>query len=310
MSDSFVQVAPDSTGKKVDVSQLTVSAQTVERQRMVIADDATAAALAAVLNTAPVGTEYGLVVRPQPALIGEGYAVFTAVAVTAIALLSCGDCLAYNWAEVQITANAGADTVTFQASNDNSTWVSCTLFPSNVTQSAGVTSTTSTGLWAGPIPGRYFTLIKNAAVNAVSATVVVKQTVGVPPAIGGTVSLTPATSSGNDDVAFRLNSAASINATLIKNGSGILKSYDIANTNAAVRYVKFYNTASTPAPATDAALLLTVIRVPALDSKSFAYGTYGLGFSAGIGLATTTGAADTDVGAVGAGDLLITVGRS
>jgi hypothetical protein len=63
MSDGTVQVAPDSTGKKVDTSELTVGANTVERQRIVIADDATAAALAAVKNTSPSGSEYGVVAR-------------------------------------------------------------------------------------------------------------------------------------------------------------------------------------------------------------------------------------------------------
>lgn len=48
MADGIVQVAPDSTGKKVDTSELTVGANTVERQRIVIADDATAASFAYV----------------------------------------------------------------------------------------------------------------------------------------------------------------------------------------------------------------------------------------------------------------------
>lgn len=39
MSDSFVQVAPDSTGKKIDTSQLVDGANTVERQRVVLGDD-------------------------------------------------------------------------------------------------------------------------------------------------------------------------------------------------------------------------------------------------------------------------------
>jgi hypothetical protein len=63
MADSLVQVLPDSTGKKVDTSSLTVGANTVERQRMNMADPTTAAAIAAVMNSLPAGTEYGLVVR-------------------------------------------------------------------------------------------------------------------------------------------------------------------------------------------------------------------------------------------------------
>lgn len=63
MADGIVQVPVDSTGKKIDTSELTVGSNTVERQRMVIADPTDAAGLADVANTTLVGTEYGLVVR-------------------------------------------------------------------------------------------------------------------------------------------------------------------------------------------------------------------------------------------------------
>lgn len=63
MSDSYIQVAPDSSGKKVDASELVVNAETVQRQRFVIADDADAFALAAVLNAEPDSDAYGVVVR-------------------------------------------------------------------------------------------------------------------------------------------------------------------------------------------------------------------------------------------------------
>jgi hypothetical protein len=48
MADGIIQVAVDSTGKKVDTSELTVGANTVERQRIVIADNSNAAAFANV----------------------------------------------------------------------------------------------------------------------------------------------------------------------------------------------------------------------------------------------------------------------
>ena len=65
MADGIVQVAPDSTGKKVDATELTVNSQTVERQRVNLADPSAAAGLASVLNTAPA-SEYGLVTRNIP----------------------------------------------------------------------------------------------------------------------------------------------------------------------------------------------------------------------------------------------------
>lgn len=66
MTDGIVQVAPDSTGKKVDTSELTVGANTVERQRVVLADDSTAAGVARIANAIPGSTDYGLTVRQVP----------------------------------------------------------------------------------------------------------------------------------------------------------------------------------------------------------------------------------------------------
>lgn len=64
MTDSYVQVPADSTGKKLDTEQLTVGANTVERERMQIAG-VSALQIASVLNAAP-STEYGVVVRNIP----------------------------------------------------------------------------------------------------------------------------------------------------------------------------------------------------------------------------------------------------
>ena len=50
MADGLIQVAPDSTGKKVDTSELTVGANTVERQRIVLASDSVSTDIAAVTS--------------------------------------------------------------------------------------------------------------------------------------------------------------------------------------------------------------------------------------------------------------------
>jgi hypothetical protein len=68
MADGVVVVQPDSSGKKIDTSELTVGANTVERQRMVLADPTNATSLAAVkaASTAPVATDCALVVAVSP----------------------------------------------------------------------------------------------------------------------------------------------------------------------------------------------------------------------------------------------------
>lgn len=63
MADQYTQIAPNSSGVKVDLTELTVGANTVERQRLVVAGGA-AAELADVKNADPSASHYGLVVRP------------------------------------------------------------------------------------------------------------------------------------------------------------------------------------------------------------------------------------------------------
>lgn len=96
MSDGYVQVATDGTGKKVDTGEITVGANTVERQRIVNADDTVAAALARVLNAAPASTDYGLVVRPA----GDALVAANAQSVTATATLFTQDTAGYSWVQI------------------------------------------------------------------------------------------------------------------------------------------------------------------------------------------------------------------
>ena len=63
MSSGNVQIAPDSTGKKIDTSELLVGTNVVQRQRIVISDDSSADALAKVSAADPVSSSPGLVTR-------------------------------------------------------------------------------------------------------------------------------------------------------------------------------------------------------------------------------------------------------
>ena len=81
MADSFVQVPPDDTGKKLDTEQLLVGANTVERERMQIAG-ALAAEIAGVLATDPAAGDFGLVIR-DAALVSSQTSVATVATVAA-----------------------------------------------------------------------------------------------------------------------------------------------------------------------------------------------------------------------------------
>jgi hypothetical protein len=64
MADGFVQVAPDSTGKKIDNTELTVGANTVERQRVNIADPTSATAIAGVTAGGALKTDASATTQP------------------------------------------------------------------------------------------------------------------------------------------------------------------------------------------------------------------------------------------------------
>jgi hypothetical protein len=98
-----------------------------------------------------------------------------------------------------------------------------------------------------------------------------------------------------------LQGAASINATLVRAASTQLMEISVFNPTAAIIYLKLYNKATAPAPATDSGLLMDVIPVPVNGRVGIEYGSLGKRFPAGLALATTTGAANTDATAPAAG---------
>lgn len=108
----------------------------------------------------------------------------------------------------------------------------------------------------------------------------------------------------------RLTSAASTNATVVKASAGALGFIYAVNLNAAVRYLNLYNKATTPAPATDNALLIAKLPIPAsATGAGFMLPIPGgAAFSSGISFALVTGAGDTDATAVAANEQFLWMG--
>lgn len=108
--------------------------------------------------------------------------------------------------------------------------------------------------------------------------------------------------SGGSSSMAKVISAASTNATSVKSSPGKVTGWAFSNQNAAVRYLKLYNKASAPTVGTDIPVLTIAMPAGATGHVGFDSGP---AFSAGIGLALTTGVADADTGAVAALDIVV-----
>lgn len=164
---------------------------------------------------------------------------------------------------------------------------------------AGTDGTNARGLktdTSGELQVDVLTLPSNASVNVAQYN-------------GATVSNTnpvftanlPTTAGGCAYTNGHLISTASTNATVVKASAGQLYGWSVTNTNAAARYLKFHNSATTPTAGTG---VVFTVGIPATSGSNFEIAG-GIAFSTGIAFTTVTGIADSDNAAVGASDLNI-----
>ena len=102
--------------------------------------------------------------------------------------------------------------------------------------------------------------------------------------------------------ASNLNSAATTNGTVVKATAGTLYSISASNINAAARYLKLYNAASVTVGTT---VPILTVEIPAGKFVNLTFGATGHRFTTGICFALTTGAADSDTGAVAASEIKV-----
>jgi hypothetical protein len=312
MTDGIVQVAPDSTGKKVDTSELTVSAQTVERQRIVVADDTAAAGVGKVQNVQPGSGDYGLTVRPA----GDVNVVLNATAMTAAATLGTWDTAGYQSFNFQVTGTFTA-TLLFEMSDDNTNWNSTYYFNATTAQAAALFTSVTTAVanGFGPIRARYLRARVSAFTsNTSSAVTLVLRTVSLFPELINTnvtnASLTVIPGLNLSSLAVAagstssfVKSAATTNATSLKASAGNVFSIYLINNSAAVKYFKLYNKASAPTVGTDTPV--AVVGIPATGNNFVMDGSTWapLRFSTGIAYAITGAVTDADTTAVAVNDV-------
>lgn len=218
------------------------------------------------------------------------------------------DTTGYNSIVTHITANASANTVMFEGSNDNSTWNSLYGTAANSASNGNVlyNSGSSNFIVVHALTTRYFRA-RISTYNGGSTTVVpALRTAPAAPNPNLVVTTTGlatqyASTGGGETVSF-LSSAASTNATTVKSGSGFVATLSGQNTAAYDVYVKLYNKAS---PTVGADTPIAVLKFPAGATQIYDFNN-GMKMSTAVAFAITRNAVVSDTTAVAAGDLLLT----
>lgn len=228
------------------------------------------------------------------------------------------DCSKFRALTIQCTSMGTAGVITPYWSNDGTNFVAGAL-----TTPAGAVATTfnAAGMWISQVYGRYFRLRLTTATTGTTTTLFStghQQPLGqlttqpISGAVTATMTSTTVTSltgmninaatGGFASVTRLLSAAASTNGTVVKASAGRLYKIRGVNAAAAVRWLKIYNKATTPAPGTDTPILTFALR--ASDVFDIDLDPIGYYFATGIGFGLTTGSADADTGALTAGDIL------
>jgi hypothetical protein len=143
-------------------------------------------------------------------------------------LLSSTDASNYSWGSVQVTGT-WSGTITFQVSNDNSTWNSMTWANSASTVSSSTSTTTGNAVFHGPIPGRYIRIRMTAYTSGTANGTVelfnntrASNAVGVQAAQSGTWTVGSNTATGTTVPAnaFYVGATDGVNLTGLRNVSG------------------------------------------------------------------------------------------
>lgn len=103
---------------------------------------------------------------------------------------------------------------------------------------------------------------------------------------------------------LKITSAASTNLTAMQPYGANLRGLVAVNTNAAVRFIKFYDSGDQVVVGTTVPVLTVQL---AASSMTSIFPSDGISFSKGLVLAMTVSAADNANDAVGAGDIIATV---
>ncbi len=212
---------------------------------------------------------------------------------TSTDLIPSTDVTGYTVAVLQLT---GTWSMTLQAQqcNDNATFLQTQFISAQtqITNAAIISTTTTNGMFIIPISGRYLR-IRPSVWSSNASCVGTLELYSTPPPfvlalMASSVNLAPQTTGGT--TTFHLISAASTNATNIKNSAGQVYGYEFSNNDTGWAYVKFYNKATAPTVGTDT--VIRTVGVPPAGRVNY-HSTVGIPFATGISIGTTGGATAT-----------------
>lgn len=121
-----------------------------------------------------------------------------------------------------------------------------------------------------------------------------------------TANLAP-TTSGGCTMSSTLSSASSNTATSVKGSAGQLYGIYVSNTNASARWLKFYNTSSTPTAGSGTPVLRLLIPGNTSGVAGAFEFSNGVAFSSGIGFTITGAVADNDTTAISANEVIVNI---
>lgn len=225
----------------------------------------------------------------QNAQLVAGTHLASSFTTTTVQAVASTDAANYAWVSVHVVTQGGSSTVTFQASDDNTNWVSVALMSSAGVAQAAASSTTSAGvMFHGPLPGRYFRLNVTGIVSGTTAGVVefyaaprAMQTFGGIVSQNGTWTVQPGNTPNTAAWLVQLvaaatggysfsHIAANTAGTTVKSGAGTLHSVTINTAGASSNVLTLYD--NTAASGTVIAIIdTTTVRTLVFDA-AFATG--------------------------------------
>lgn len=335
MSDATVAITAG-TGTAIDVSSVTTGSGTVNRQRVVIGDDVGADGLAGVVSnhlqvtTADVSTTATLSAATTTATTGGNTTLTTPpIVITIAGRKSAGIVLssASAWTVGTVSVYGSLDGTNYVPldlyDEVNEKWI--TAIPAGTVgswwvESLGAFKTLAVVTGAGWTGSVSCTLMASSAdmhtpewVAGSVGTIPIPNNAGLIGGSDGTnmhpisvdttghLLVVDAVTTTGGYTTFHVSSAASTNATNIKASAGQLYGWAITNTNAAIRYICFHNTAGTP---TAGASIFFKFGIPGGGAANV-FMPSGIPFSTGIGMTIVVNAVDTDATAVAANDMVV-----